>query len=545
MIRKIQIKAGRIAAEAELGNTPTARAIFDALPLRAAGDRWGGEIYFEIPVSCELEADSRETLLPGELGYWPEGKCFCIFLGPTPASEGQEIRPASAVNVFGRLVGDWDALQSVEAGVEIRIKGIKQKYSKEPPKVITPQEVAQAGQEATQEEGIQEDQEERLIEETTEASDAGEIEQEAQEQQLGIAAADIFEAPIVKEPEAIDKEHIELQKDKDEEKHESTEKSMDASENEMMQEPSQEPSMSDSTDDLYTPINEPEEIPLQKPVDLDEQNLSMGMTPETSEPAPEPPPAIASTVKIEMTRQTMILLVVAGLVIAALAFILGIMSSGGTGSSLSGKLDVLSARIETNEGDLSNLKTATSDLDKTVKGQAATISDLQKTGRAQQQTMSSLDTQVTQIKKEAVRIAALATRQDITWVRNPANGHQYTLTPYPLPWHLARDYATKVGGHLVTINDEAENEWLVKQFGEGVEYWIGLTDELEEGKWIWVTGESIDYLNWAPGEPDNFLKKQHYVMLNDTKPHRNQVEPGKWNDITSNEVRIGIIEKEK
>ncbi|MBN1124735.1 MAG: hypothetical protein JXA82_07000 [Sedimentisphaerales bacterium] len=544
MIRKIQITAGQVVAEAEFGDTPTARAIFDALPFEAIGDRWGGEIYFEIPVSCELEADSREVLLPGELGYWPEGKCFCIFLGPTPASDGEEIRPASAVNVFGRLQGQWDSLQSVDAGVKIQIEALVSEPSEDTPKTITPQELAQAGQEVTQEEEFQEDQEEIVAEEAPEVSDIGEVEREPEQMQLGIAAADVIEkVPIEEEPEVMDKEYIEPQNEQVEEEYEAIEKESESQ---------QKPQISDSTDDLYTPADEPEEIPLQKPVDLDEQNLSMGMTPETTESAPEPPPAIASNVKIEMTRQTMILLIVVGLVIAALAFILGIMSSGGSDPSLPGKLDSLTNRIDSNETDIAGLKTTTSDLDKTVKNQAASIAAIQKTDRSTQQSVNSLDTQVSQIKKQTGQITALqqqvtalADRQDITWVRNPANGHQYALTPYPLPWHLARDYAEKVGGHLVTINNEAENEWLVVQFGEGVEYWIGLTDELEEGKWVWMTGEPVDYVNWAPGEPDNFLKKQHYVMFNDTKPHRNQVEPGKWNDIVSNEVHIGIIEKEK
>ena len=89
---------------------------------RANGQRWGGEIYFGIDVSCELEAGSRDVLEEGELAYWPPGQAFCIFFGATPASSGNEIRAASAVNILGKLKGDLSGLWEAADGAEVVIE---------------------------------------------------------------------------------------------------------------------------------------------------------------------------------------------------------------------------------------------------------------------------------------------------------------------------------------------------------------------------------------------------------------------------------------
>ena len=81
---------------------------------------WGEEIYFAIPVNLELEK-GQELVEVGDLGYWPTGSAFCIFFGPTPMSRGKEIRPASAVTVFGRIVGDATVLKRINSGTQIII----------------------------------------------------------------------------------------------------------------------------------------------------------------------------------------------------------------------------------------------------------------------------------------------------------------------------------------------------------------------------------------------------------------------------------------
>src|SRR3989338_3566431 len=110
---KIKIFTGEIEAEAELEDTPTAKAIYDALPLDGAANRWGDEIYFVIPVIIEMEKDATEIVEEGDIAYWPEGSCFCIFFGKTPASKEGEIRAASKVNVFGKIRGNARVFQSV------------------------------------------------------------------------------------------------------------------------------------------------------------------------------------------------------------------------------------------------------------------------------------------------------------------------------------------------------------------------------------------------------------------------------------------------
>ena len=122
MPRKILITAGQTRVEAELNDNPTASSIADALPIKAKAQRWGGEIYFSIPVTADLEPDCREVLEAGELGYWPTGKAFCIFFGPTPASNADEIRAASAVTIIGKVEGDCSRLWDVPDRADILIE---------------------------------------------------------------------------------------------------------------------------------------------------------------------------------------------------------------------------------------------------------------------------------------------------------------------------------------------------------------------------------------------------------------------------------------
>src|SRR5713101_43609 len=119
--RLIRITAGTVRADALLDDSDTADLIWKALPLSVAGETWGDEIYFSIPVKAEPERP-RETVDMGDLGYWPPGPAFCIFFGPTPASRGNEIRPASHVNVFGRVVGDATVFKKVRSGTTVRVE---------------------------------------------------------------------------------------------------------------------------------------------------------------------------------------------------------------------------------------------------------------------------------------------------------------------------------------------------------------------------------------------------------------------------------------
>ena len=123
MERQIQIKASSVAALAELDDTRAADAIWQALPLTSSAHTWGDEIYFSIPVDIDLEK-GQEVVSAGDLGYWPPGKAFCIFFGLTPASRGNEIRPASAVEVFGRLTDEPGVFSSVKDGEKIVVERV-------------------------------------------------------------------------------------------------------------------------------------------------------------------------------------------------------------------------------------------------------------------------------------------------------------------------------------------------------------------------------------------------------------------------------------
>jgi hypothetical protein len=120
MKRKIKITVGKIEMEAWLNETKTANKVFEALPITSAVNTWGDEIYFTIPVNMVSE-NAKELVELGDIAYWPPGKAMCIFFGKTPISKGDEIRPASAVNIIGKLEGDYKALKKVKDGAEITI----------------------------------------------------------------------------------------------------------------------------------------------------------------------------------------------------------------------------------------------------------------------------------------------------------------------------------------------------------------------------------------------------------------------------------------
>ncbi len=113
MGEKILIRSGEIEMGAELNDSQTALALFAALPLHAKVNTWGDEIYFQVPVDRQLDSTAAELVQVGDLGYWPPARAFCIFFGPTPISRKGEIRPASAVNLIGKVIGDARAFRAV------------------------------------------------------------------------------------------------------------------------------------------------------------------------------------------------------------------------------------------------------------------------------------------------------------------------------------------------------------------------------------------------------------------------------------------------
>ncbi len=121
MMNPITISTEGISLPAELNDSPTARRIWEALPIEGRASTWGDEIYFEIPVVAEQEPDARAEVEVGELGYWPVGHAFCVFFGPTPASTDERPRAYSPVNILGRVVGDATRLRTVRNGAAVRL----------------------------------------------------------------------------------------------------------------------------------------------------------------------------------------------------------------------------------------------------------------------------------------------------------------------------------------------------------------------------------------------------------------------------------------
>jgi hypothetical protein len=122
MGRKIIIEAGKITSEAVLAETESASAIWDALPIESTSNTWGEEVYFSTPVTLSLDETAKEVVDMGDLGYWPTGRALCIFFGLTPMSRGDEIRPASAVNIVGKIIGDPKLFNEVRSGEKVRVR---------------------------------------------------------------------------------------------------------------------------------------------------------------------------------------------------------------------------------------------------------------------------------------------------------------------------------------------------------------------------------------------------------------------------------------
>jgi hypothetical protein len=119
--RAIRIEADGVRVYAVLDGSPTADAVWDALPIKGSAQRWGEEVYFEVPLDLPLEKGARTEAAVGEIGYWPEGRAIALFFGPTPASTGAAPVAASPVNVFGRITGDATRLTRVRPAAALKL----------------------------------------------------------------------------------------------------------------------------------------------------------------------------------------------------------------------------------------------------------------------------------------------------------------------------------------------------------------------------------------------------------------------------------------
>jgi hypothetical protein len=119
---RLRIIAGRVTLEAELRDTPTTRALVEALPFEAAAQTWGEEVYFSTPVSAKLEADAKQVVEPGTVCFWTEGDALALPFGRTPISTDERPKLASRCNVLGSIIGDAKALAGIKAGARVRVE---------------------------------------------------------------------------------------------------------------------------------------------------------------------------------------------------------------------------------------------------------------------------------------------------------------------------------------------------------------------------------------------------------------------------------------
>ncbi|MDP3997793.1 MAG: lectin-like protein [Candidatus Andersenbacteria bacterium] len=112
---------------------------------------------------------------------------------------------------------------------------------------------------------------------------------------------------------------------------------------------------------------------------------------------------------------------------------------------------------------------------------------------------------------------------------NPANWHTYKLIGSDggsggVSWYKAEMAAKQLGGHLVTINNQKENDWVVSKFGSHSNLWIGLSDPDHDGQFTWSSGAPVTYTNWEPGEPNNYFDNEGFAHVDA------RVTGGVWND---------------
>jgi hypothetical protein len=123
-VTRIRFDFGTLTLDAELLETPTAKAVAAALPLSSSVLTWGEEVYFDVPLNVARETDARAVITPGEIAFWPQGPSIAIGFGRTPISKGNETRLASPCNVFAKAIGSVKVLAKVKTGAKVTVTAL-------------------------------------------------------------------------------------------------------------------------------------------------------------------------------------------------------------------------------------------------------------------------------------------------------------------------------------------------------------------------------------------------------------------------------------
>ena len=120
---QLRITVGDISFTATLRDTPTARAVAGACPIDGQANTWGEEVYFPAALDVAPESDQRAVVEAGEIAYWLEGNAIAIGYGPTPISQGDEIRLAAPVNIFADAdPDDVRKLKGAQGGEPVKLE---------------------------------------------------------------------------------------------------------------------------------------------------------------------------------------------------------------------------------------------------------------------------------------------------------------------------------------------------------------------------------------------------------------------------------------
>lgn len=125
MTRRARITAGEVSLDVELRETPTAEALWAAMPFTSTASTWGDEVYFATPVRGEQEPDAKELLDEGDIAFWLGGDAIAICFGPTPISAPGEMRLISPGNVWATALDDPKVLAAVAGGDPVTVERLE------------------------------------------------------------------------------------------------------------------------------------------------------------------------------------------------------------------------------------------------------------------------------------------------------------------------------------------------------------------------------------------------------------------------------------